>query len=140
MGVELKALDMRSADDVESVLADALAWQAQAILNLGSPGPAIDEGSQIAAFGLQHRLPVAAGDSQELQAGALLHYADATTKSGQGLLTAQYVDKIIKGARPGDLPVLEPSEFNLVINQTAAHALGLTIPSAVAQQVTQWVQ
>jgi putative ABC transport system substrate-binding protein len=57
-----------------------------------------------------------------------------------GHLAVQYVDKILKGAKPADLPVAEPSNYDLIMNQTTARALGLIIPEAVAQQVTRWVQ
>ena len=61
-------------------------------------------------------------------------------QSGVGRTAATLVDKILKRAKPADLPVEQPTEYELVINQTTAQALGTAIPRDVAQQVTEWVQ
>ena len=53
---------------------------------------------------------------------------------------AYYVDRILRGAKPGDLPVEQPTAFDFTINSKTAQALGLTIPSDVAAQVTEWIQ
>jgi putative ABC transport system substrate-binding protein len=138
MGVQLKTLDMRSAEDVEPVLAEALAWQAQAIINFGSPGPATDAFLRIVDFAAQNRIPLAAGNIAVVQAGGLLSYG--ASYNGMGRTATAFVGKVITGTSPADLPVEQPTVFDLVINQTTAQALGITIPPEVAQQVTQWVQ
>jgi ABC-type uncharacterized transport system substrate-binding protein len=67
-------------------------------------------------------------------------HADYGPAYGRGYAAATFVDKIIKGARPADLPVEQPTTFDLIVNQTTVQTLGLTIPSDIAAQVTQWVQ
>jgi ABC-type uncharacterized transport system substrate-binding protein len=137
MGVQLKTLDMRSADDVEPALAEALAWQAEAVMNLSGPATAVAM-PRFLDFQLQNRIPLAVNSEQEVQAGGLLFYG--VSNNVKGRTAAALVDKIIKGTKPADLPVEQPTAYELVINQTTAQALGITIPPEVAQQVTQWVQ
>jgi len=71
------------------------------------------------------------------QAGLLLGYG--ANKPDEARRAANYVDKILKGARAGDLPVDQPSVFDLVVNVATLNALGLTIPPSVVPQVTQWI-
>jgi putative ABC transport system substrate-binding protein len=78
---------------------------------------------------LAQRWPVVAGPQQFADAGALLTYsADALANFRRG---ADYVDRILKGAKPGDLPIEQPTRFELVVNMKTAKALGLTIPQAI---------
>jgi putative tryptophan/tyrosine transport system substrate-binding protein len=77
----------------------------------------------------RHRLPTMMENRAQVEAGALLAYhADPRDAYHRA---ASYVDRILKGAKPGDLPVEQPTTFELVINQRTARALGLTIPPAV---------
>jgi ABC-type uncharacterized transport system substrate-binding protein len=62
------------------------------------------------------------------------------SSNGTGRTAATLVDKILKGARPANLPVEQPTVYELVVNQTTAQALGIMIPPEFAQQVTDWVQ
>jgi putative ABC transport system substrate-binding protein len=75
---------------------------------------------------------------EHVLAGGLMAYGPNT--EGYNRRAAELVDRILRGARPADLPVEQPTEFDFVINRTTAQTLGLTIPPDVAAQVTEWVQ
>ncbi len=64
----------------------------------------------------------------------------STNRQANFRRVATYVDRILRGARPGDLPVEQPADFEFTVNLKTAQALGLTIPPDVAAQVTEWVQ
>ena len=83
----------------------------------------------IADLAIRHRLPLISGLQGFAQTGGLIEYG--TSLADLGRRAAVYVDKILKGAKPGDLPVEQPTKFELVINLKTAKALGLTIPPAV---------
>jgi putative tryptophan/tyrosine transport system substrate-binding protein len=137
LGIQVKFLDVRTPDDVEPALAEALAWQTEAMMIVG--GVAITNAvPRFVDFQLQHRIPLGCGFKEQVQAGGLLSYG--ASFMGQGRRAATFVDKILKGARPADLPVEEPDTYELIVNPTTAQALGITIPPAFAQQVTAWVQ
>jgi ABC-type uncharacterized transport system substrate-binding protein len=84
---------------------------------------------QIAEFALKHRLPSVFGWREYVEAGGLMAYGPNRQETAKRL--AVYVDKILKGAKPADLPVEQPTKFELVINLKTAKALGLTIPQSV---------
>ena len=84
---------------------------------------------EMAALGLLHRLPSAAQDRRHVEAGLLLSYG--VNLSAMHRRLAYFVDKILKGARPADLPVEQPTKFEFVINLKAAKQIGLTIPPNV---------
>jgi ABC-type uncharacterized transport system substrate-binding protein len=88
-------------------------------------------------FQVHNRVPLAVGNQELVQAGGLLTYAPSY--GGIGHTAASLVDKILRGARPADLPVELPTTFELIVNQTTAQALGITIPPELAAQVTEWV-
>jgi len=137
LGIQLKFLDVRTPEDVEPALDEALAWRAEAMMAYG--GVAIANAiPRFVNFQLQQRIPWASGSRELVQAGALLAYGNSLKEAGRQAAT--FVDKILKGARPADLPVEEPDAYELIVNQTTAKALGLTIPPSFAQQVTEWVQ
>ena len=86
-------------------------------------------GRRIAEFALQHRLPTASQFPQFTEVGGLIAYgANSAVLYRQ---VAEYVDRIVKGARPADLPIQDPAQFELVINLRTAKALGLTIPPSL---------
>jgi putative ABC transport system substrate-binding protein len=96
------------------------------------------ERRQIAELALKHRLPTIYGPSEYVDAGGLLSYGP----SYPDLLrhAAVYVDKILKGAKPGDLPIEQPTKFELVVNLRTAKALGVTIPQAVLVRADRVIQ
>ena len=93
---------------------------------------------QIVEFAARNRLPVMYGFREFVDVGGLMsygaHLADLSRRAGT------YVDKILRGARPGDLPIEQPTKFELVINLSAAKALGLTIPQAVLLRADEVIQ
>jgi putative ABC transport system substrate-binding protein len=137
LGIQVKFLDVRSPGDVEPVLAEELAWQTEAMVVLAAVAVA-PHVSRFVDFQLQNRLPLAVVSKEQVQAGALLSYSVSSTGAGQ--TAARFVDRILKGTRPADLPVEMPTAYELVVNQSTAQALGMTVPPQVAQQVTEWIQ
>ena len=94
--------------------------------------------ARIATLALEHRLPTIFGERAYVEAGGLMsygpNYADIFRRA------ATYVDKILKGAKPGDLPVEQPTTFELVINLKTAKALGVTIPPPLLFQATEVIR
>jgi ABC-type uncharacterized transport system substrate-binding protein len=93
---------------------------------------------QIADLAAQHRLPAIAQNAEFPHAGGLLAYGPNRPESFRRAAT--YVDKILKGARPGDLPMERPTRFDFLVNLRTAEALGLAIPPSVLQQATEAIQ
>jgi putative ABC transport system substrate-binding protein len=122
LGMELQRFDVRDPTAFDSAFAAMTEAQADALMVLGDaffvPYPA-----RIAALALQHRLPsIGPGGAQ---AGYLMSYGASVSDRGQRI--AAYVDHILKGATPADLPVEQPTKFELVINLKTAQSLGLTL-------------
>jgi len=117
--------EVRSAADFEKVFAelnkqrpDALYVSTSALLNTNQKG--------IVSFALKHRLPSVYGRKEYVEDGGFLYYGANVTESYKRV--AYYVDRILKGAKPADLPVEQPTKFELVINLKTAKQIGLTIP------------
>jgi putative tryptophan/tyrosine transport system substrate-binding protein len=128
LGITLQSLDVRSPSDLTSAFAAAVKEYADALL---VPAPIASRyETQIANFTATHRLPWAC-DYQEhaVQAGCLIAYGPSYPDLHRR--AALYVDKILKGAKPADLPVEQPTKFELVINLKTAKQIGLTIPPNV---------
>ena len=87
------------------------------------------EGTHISEFAVKNRLPAIYGTRQSVEAGGLMFYGVNTTDLDRR--SAIYVDKILKGAKPADLPVEQPKKFEFIINLKAAKEIGLTIPPNV---------
>jgi putative ABC transport system substrate-binding protein len=128
LGIELLVLEVQSADDLPSAFAQAANRRVDAVMTTQAPFFAF-EATRIAEFALKHRLPGLSGESGAPAAGMLMFYGSNTARNcGRA---AVYVDKILKGAKPADLPVEQPTQFELVINLKTAKALALTIPRSL---------
>jgi putative ABC transport system substrate-binding protein len=135
LGVEINVLDVRTDADLESAFAEAKHWQAGALL-VG--GMLQQRDRQVAQLAARERLPVLYQRNSAVEAGGLLSYGPNQDELKRRA-AAYHVDKILRGAKPADLPVEQPSVFDLVVNVSTARALGLTLPSSFAAQVTEWV-
>jgi len=100
--------------------------------------PNIDYLAAIAKLGLKHRLPTIFESPEFPAAGGLLSYGPSIVDAMRRM--AHYVDRILKGAKPGDLPVEQPTKFELVINLKTAKALGLTIPDSLLRRADELIQ
>lgn len=137
LGVQLQYLDVRGPKDVARVFQAASKGRADAVLVLASP---ILEShrTQVADLAAQHRLPAIYPFSEFAEAGGLVTYGVRIAELYRRAAT--YVDKILKGAKPADLPVEQAMKFELVINLQAARALGLTIPPSLLFQADKVIR
>ena len=128
LGVQLQRLEVRGAEDLKRAFQTAVIGKAEAVLRLADPLASV-LGVETADLAKKHRLPLMVRARPEVEMGGLMsYYADALDYHRRA---AAYVDKILKGAKPADLPVEQPTKFELVINRKTAKELGLTIPQSV---------
>ena len=127
-GIAVRAFEVRDVDALEGTFAIVVKEQTQALLVLATPFTFVQRG-QIAKLALRHRLPTSFAWREGPEAGGLLSYGFNVKDSWRR--AAVYVDKILKGAKPADLPVEQPTKFELVINLKTAKALGLMIPPSL---------
>ena len=136
-GLRVERIDLRSPNDLDGALAAADTDGAEALYDLQNPLliPARDRFAKLA---LQYHLPTMAAGRDYVASGLLMSYvADFPATQRQA---AVYVDKILKGARPGELPVEQPARFDCFVNVTTLRTLGLTVPPSVAPLVTEWIE
>ena len=128
LGLRLHDIDVDNAGDYAAAFAAAKRDRADAVLLVESPR-AVANRAIIAELGLKHRLPVVSQFSRIVDAGGLMSYGPDLNDLFRR--AAAHVDKILKGARPADLPVEQPTKFELVINLKTAKALGLAMPPSL---------
>jgi putative tryptophan/tyrosine transport system substrate-binding protein len=128
LGVRLQALQVQKADQFEKAFEAAKRERAKALIVLPSPTTNYHR-EQIASLAVKNRLPAMYGVSGYVNVGGLMSYGPSLPALFHR--AAYYVDKILKGAKPSDLPVEQPTKFELVINLKTAKQIGLTIPPNV---------
>jgi len=128
LGLHVQHVDVRGVRDFEPTFAAAKKDNADGVLMVESPRT-VAKRAVIAELGLKYRLPIMSQFSRIVEAGGLMSYGPDLNDLFER--AAVYVDKILRGAKPADLPVEQPSKFELVMNVKTARALGLTIPAAV---------
>jgi putative ABC transport system substrate-binding protein len=127
-GLRLHDIDVKDPADYAAAFGAAKREKTELVLLVESPR-AVANRALIAELGLKHRLPVVSQFSPIVDAGGLMSYGPDLTDLFRR--AAAYVDKILKGAKPADLPVEQPTKFELVINLKTAKALGLVIPPSL---------
>jgi putative tryptophan/tyrosine transport system substrate-binding protein len=128
-GVKVQFLDILGPKDVEAAFQAAVRGGADAVLFRVAGPQASSQLPQIAAFAVKSRLPAIYDRAEYVEAGGLMSYGVSVADLAHRAAT--YVDKILKGAKPADLPVEQPKEFEFIINLKAAKQIGLTIPPNV---------
>ncbi|HEY2917540.1 MAG TPA: ABC transporter substrate-binding protein [Candidatus Binatia bacterium] len=135
--LKLLSLEVRSLDDFESAFARAKREGAQALITFPNPLIATQR-RQVLDFAAKNRLPAMYPSSENVEAGGLMSYGP----NGADLWrrAADFVDKILKGAKPADLPVEQPKKFEFIVNLKTAEQIGLTIPPKVLAQADKVIK
>ena len=128
LSIRLQVVEARSGNDLAAAFRAAGTGRAQALIVLAD-ALFFAQRSQVAELGIKHRLPSMFDDAQSVEAGGMISYG--ANLSDLFRRCAVYVDKILKGAKPVDLPVEQPKTFEFVINLKTAKQIGLTIPPNV---------
>ena len=128
LGLKLQSLEVRKVDDLENVFPSAKAERAGALLVTTNPMFSTHI-VRIAGLTIRHRLPASQAQKEFVEAGGLMMYGPSGAEIYRR--AAIYVDKILKGAKPAELPVERPTKFEFVINLKTAKQIGLTIPPNV---------
>ena len=128
LGLTIQSWEVRAADGFEKVFAALNKERPDGLYVPGGPLMRANQ-KRIAGFALKSRLPSMYGNREAVDAGGLMSYGADLADSYRRV--AIYVDKILKGAKPADLPVEQPTKFELVINLKTAKQIGLTIPQKV---------
>ena len=138
MRIQLQSVELTRGDDLEQALAAIAQQRAQALI-AQAPNPVLfSRRDQIVGFAQRNRLPSMYGQNEFADAGGLISYGPSAAESY--VQAARYVDKILKGAKPADLPVQQPTRFELVLNLKTAKALGITIPPSVMVRADRVIQ
>jgi putative tryptophan/tyrosine transport system substrate-binding protein len=137
LGLKAHVFEIRDVAELDAVFRTAKAERADAMLVL--PSPTFNRyRARLAEFAVRHRLPAIYESKEYVEAGGLMCYGP--NFSDMFRRSASYVDRILKGAKPGDLPIEQPEKFELVINLKTAKALGLTIPPSVLGRADQVIE
>jgi putative tryptophan/tyrosine transport system substrate-binding protein len=134
--LEVAPLEIRRAEDIAPAF-DSLKDQTDALYVVGDSLVQANR-TRIITFSLSARLPTIVGIREFAQAGVLMSYGPNI--SDQFRRAAELVDKILRGTKPGEIPVEQPTKFELVINLTTAKALGLTIPPALLARAGEVIE
>ena len=132
--VELLTVDVKAVDDIAGAFAMLASRGAQALTFIEDP-LLISSAEYIAQLATQNRLPMI---GNTVEAGALMAYG--ADRSDLWFRTAFFVDKILRGAKPAELPVEQPTKFEIVINLKTAKALGLTIPLPLLARADELIE
>jgi putative ABC transport system substrate-binding protein len=137
LGLRLQFVEAQGPEDFDRAFSDMSRARADA-LAVSSGAMFIIEGRRLVDLAAKNRLPVLYPTRESVDAGGLMSYGPNLADSFRR--AAGYVDKILKGAKPADLPIEQPTKFELVINLKTAKTLGLTIPPSLLQRADQVIE
>ena len=137
LGVQLQVLEVRSRGELDRAFTAIVRERPAGIIILSSAAFVSDR-AHIAQLAAKHRLPTSAAGRALTEAGCLMSYG--ASQRDMARRAAYFVDKILKGAKPADIPVEQPTKFELVINMKTAKALGLTIPPSLLGRADQVIE
>jgi len=137
LGVTLRPIELRSPDDIDPAFATLAREPVDALLIFGQ-GFLVAHGARVAKLAIEHRLPAIIPFQEGARDGILMSYASTLTDALRRL--PYFVDRVLKGAKPADLPVEQASRFYLTVNQKTAKALGLTIPQSLLLRADEVIE
>jgi len=135
--LRLQSVEVRFADDIDGAFSALANGRAEALIVVSST-LTLDKRGQIASLALKNRLPSINGPRAFPDAGGLMAYG--ASLADRWRRAAAFVDKILKGAKPGEIPVEQPTKFELVINMKTAKTLGLTMPRSLLLMSDEVIQ
>jgi putative ABC transport system substrate-binding protein len=135
--IDIESLEVRGPQDLDSALRSSIPKHAKAIITVEDP-LTFGHREQIAEFLLKNSLPGIFGPREYVASGGLLSYGTNAVELFRR--AAGYVDKVLKGAKPSELPIAQPTKFELVINLKTAKALGLTIPPSLLARADEVIE
>jgi putative ABC transport system substrate-binding protein len=138
LGLHLHVVELRRADELDATFAAMTRAGADALLVVGEPLLLDSLRGRTVDLAATHRLPTMYSQKSSVEAGGLMSYGPSLPDMHRRAAT--YVDKILKGAKPADLPVEQPSKFELVLNLKTAKALGITFPPTLLIQADKVIQ
>lgn len=137
LGLTLLPIGVRSPSDFDKAFAALTRQRADALVVVGNPRN-VELRHRIVSFAVTNRLPTVFGERASVEAGGLMSYG--TDYADLFRRAATYIDKILKGVEPADLPVEQPTKFELLINMRVAKTLGLTIPASLLLRADQIIE
>ena len=137
LGIQVQVLEGRNGAEIDAAFQSAVKGGAQALVTSQDVLFTLQR-ARIAEIARKSKIPTMSGESGFAAAGGLLNYGPNIADSWRR--SAVYVDRILKGAQPGDLPIEQPTKFELVINLKTAKALALTIPPSLLQRADQVIE
>jgi ABC-type uncharacterized transport system substrate-binding protein len=138
LGLQVHALEVRGRDEFEGAFAAARTGRADGLIVLAFPPGTAEDHARLVDLAAQSRLPTIYWARAFVEAGGLMSYA--ASEHDLSRRAASYVDRILKGAKPADLPVEQPTKFELVINLKTAKALGITMPPSLLLLADEVIQ
>ena len=137
MGIEVRSLEVRGPDDFDTAFEAARGLHPDALITVEDPLTLVHR-APIAEFAAREQLPSIHGTREFVAAGGLISYGASLLD--QFRRAASYVDKILRGAKPADLPIQQPTKFEMVINLKTAKALGLTVPPLLLARADEVIE
>jgi ABC-type uncharacterized transport system substrate-binding protein len=137
LGLQIYILEVRAPNELDDAFSEMRRIGVGALSVVESP-MITTEGSRIASLALRHRIPAIFADRRFLEAGGLMSYGPSLPKIYRQAAT--YVDRILKGANPAELPVEQPTLFTLLVSQRSARLLGLSLPEAILVRADEIIE
>jgi putative ABC transport system substrate-binding protein len=137
LGLQPPPLEATGSDAFDSAFDDTVAQRAEALVVLSDP-LTVSGQARLGQLAAERHLPAMFSQRGWVEAGGLMAYGPNIADSFRR--AAVFVDKILQGAKPADLPVEQPTKFDLILNLKSAQALGLTIPQSILSQSTEVIQ
>jgi putative ABC transport system substrate-binding protein len=137
LGVALRAVEVRGRHELEEAFSAMTRARIQAVVVLPDP-VFLTARTQVARLAARARIPAIYGVSEHVEVGGFMSYG--ANVASQFRRVAVYVDRMLKGAKPGDLPVEQAATFELVINEETAHALGIAIPASLRLRANRVIE